>query len=224
MPDPTQNPEPGQVLKSDLFGEVSRLDGPDTQIRRDTAKAPWWTRPIARALARREARTLEALQGLDGVPQLLDFDGVRLTRSFLAGQPMHHARPRDPAYFREAQALLFALHARDVIHNDTAKEPNWLVLDDGRPGLIDFQLAAWRPSRSRLFRSLAREDIRHLLKHKRTYAPDALTARQRAILNTPGWTSRAWRATVKPVYLFITRRLLGWADREGAGDRGSGVR
>jgi hypothetical protein len=25
--------------------------------------------------------------------------------------------------------------------------------------------------------------------------------------------------TVKPVYLFVTRRLLGWADREGAADR-----
>jgi len=26
-------------------------------------------------------------------------------------------------------------------------------------------------------------------------------------------------ATGKRAYLFITRRLLGWADREGAGDR-----
>jgi hypothetical protein len=25
---------------------------------------------------------------------------------------------------------------------------------------------------------------------------------------------------VKPPYLFVTRRLLGWADREGAADRG----
>ncbi len=25
--------------------------------------------------------------------------------------------------------------------------------------------------------------------------------------------------TVKPVYLFVTRRILGWADREGAADR-----
>jgi hypothetical protein len=30
-------------------------------------------------------------------------------------------------------------------------------------------------------------------------------------------------ATVKPVYLFVTRRVLRWSDREGAGDRGSGV-
>jgi len=25
---------------------------------------------------------------------------------------------------------------------------------------------------------------------------------------------------VKPAYLFITRRILGWADREGAANRG----
>jgi hypothetical protein len=25
--------------------------------------------------------------------------------------------------------------------------------------------------------------------------------------------------TGKPVYLFITRKILGWQDREGAGDR-----
>ena len=178
---------------------------------------------MARALARREARTLRALAGLDGVPQLIDFDGRRLTRSYLPGRPMQRARPGDPAFFSAAQRLLFEVHRRNVVHNDTAKEPNWLVLDDGRPALIDFQLAGWRPRRGRLFRLLAREDIRHLLKHKRTYAADALTARERRILARPAWTSRLWRASVKPVYLFVTRRLLGWADREGANDRGSGV-
>jgi hypothetical protein len=39
------------------------------------------------------------------------------------------------------------------------------------------------------------------------------------MLARPGAISRLWMATGKPVYTFITRRLLGWADREGAGDR-----
>ena len=30
----------------------------------------------------------------------------------------------------------------------------------------------------------------------------------------------AWANTGKPLYHFVTRRLLGWADREGAGGRG----
>jgi hypothetical protein len=33
------------------------------------------------------------------------------------------------------------------------------------------------------------------------------------------WLSWLWMATAKPIYRFVTRRLLGWADREGAGDR-----
>jgi len=28
-----------------------------------------------------------------------------------------------------------------------------------------------------------------------------------------------WMSTGKKLYTFVTRRLLGWADREGAGDR-----
>jgi hypothetical protein len=106
-----------------------------------------------------------------------------------------------------------------VAHNDLAKEPNLLVTADGRPAIIDFQLAWISGSRGKLFRMLGREDIRHLLKHKRTYCPQSLTARERRILDTPSMPSRVFMSTVKPVYLFITRRLMGWQDREGAGDR-----
>jgi hypothetical protein len=105
------------------------------------------------------------------------------------------------------------------VHNDLAKEPNFLVTADGRPAIIDFQLAWFCPRRGRLFRLLAREDLRHLLKHKRTYCPQFLTARERRILASPSWPARIWMKTGKPVYLFVTRRLLGWRDREGAGDR-----
>ena len=212
-----------KLLKRDLFGSVSLIcDGPTgTYIRRDVRCAPWWTRGIARALARREAATLERLAGLDGVPQLLHFDRDTLHRSFMAGEPMQVAKPRDPAYFKAAQALVFRMHRRGVAHNDTAKEPNWLVRADGSPGLIDFQLAYASSRHTRWFGLLAREDTRHLLKHKRTYAAHALTTRQQRLLDTPAWTSRMWRRTVKPVYLFVTRRLLNWSDREGATDRGA---
>ena len=140
---------------------------------------------------------------------------------------MQLAKPRDPGYFRAAARLLRRLHAANVIHNDLAKETNWLVTPDGRPALVDFQLATTlRPRRpfdeSRrgpLARALGHDDLRHLLKHKRSYVPDNLTARERKILATPSLASRAWMASGKKIYLFITRRVLGWQDREGAGDR-----
>jgi RIO-like serine/threonine protein kinase len=205
-------------LKSDLFGVVLLEDGGQA-VRRDTRPARRWLRPLARHLARREARALLRLEGLEGTPRLLGFEGGVLRRVWVPGQPMQLARPTDPAWFREALTLLRRLHRAGVAHNDLAKEPNWLVTADGRPALVDFQLALVSPRRGRLFRALAREDLRHLLKHKRTYCAERLTARQRRILATPAPHTRLWRATGKRLYTFVTRRLLGWADREGAGDR-----
>ena len=68
-----------------------------------------------------------------------------------------------------------------------------------------------------MFRLLAREDLRHLLKHKRTYCPAALSARQHAILATPAPHSRLWRATGKRLYKLIARRVFGYWDNEGNG-------
>ncbi len=211
-----------RLLKKDLFGEVRLISSPDrTTIVRDTESAPIWIAWLARLLLRREARVLAALDDLEGVPELIEQTRSRLVRSFIAGEPMQTAKPVDRDYYRRAIRLLRALHGRNVVHNDLAKEPNLLVTEDGIPAFLDFQLG-WAPRRrGRLFRALAYEDLRHLLKHKRTYCPDDLSARQRRILENPSWPSRAWRRTVKPVYLFVTRRLLGWADREGAGDRGA---
>ena len=207
-----------RILKSDLFGRVVLEDG-EAAVARDMRAARWWLLPLARRLARREARALSRLAGLSGTPQLLSFDGSVLRRSWVAGEPMQVARPADPAYFREALALLRRLHRVGVAHNDLAKEPNWLVTPDCRPALVDFQLALVSRRRGRLFRALAREDLRHMLKHKRSYCPARLTARQRRILATPAPHTRLWRATGKRLYTFVTRRVLGWADREGAGDR-----
>lgn len=212
-----------RLLKKDLFGEV-RLESnaAESAIVRDVSGAAAWLRWLARRLLRREAAALAVLAGIDGVPELITADRDRLQRSYVAGQPMQHARPRDPAYFREAFRLLRLLHARNVAHNDLAKEPNLLVTPDGKPVFVDFQLAWYSNRRGRLFRSLAYDDLRHLLKHKRNYCEAFLTRREQAILARPSVPSRLWRQIVKPPYLFVTRRLLGWADREGASDRGTG--
>ncbi|MEM7082530.1 MAG: serine/threonine protein kinase [Pseudomonadota bacterium] len=212
------------VLKTDLFGAVYRVHpsnsaNGDTVIVRDLSTARWWLRPLARRLAAREARALAALPNSSALPSLLDWDGIRLTRSFVDGQPLQAAKPHDARYFKSARVLLRALHRAGVVHNDSAKEPNWLVRPDGTAGLVDFQLAGVFAQRTQWFRQLAMEDIRHLLKHKRSYVPHALTAREQRILATPAWHSRLWRQTGKRLYLFITRRLLKWRDREGANDR-----
>jgi RIO-like serine/threonine protein kinase len=207
-----------QILKADLFGVIT-LDTEFAVIERDARAARWWTSALARMLARREARALRALHGVAGVPDLRAFGGGLLVRSFIPGEAMHRARPQDPQYFAAALNLVRALHRRGVVHNDLAKEPNWLVTPRGQPALVDFQLATISRRRGRWFRMRAHDDLRHLLKHKRTYCHACLTARERRILASPSPLARAWMSTGKPVYRFVTRRVFGWADREGAGDR-----
>lgn len=207
-----------QVLKQDLFGRILRVTVPEgARIRRDLAGTPTGMGWLARLLAGNEARSLRRLDGLAGFPGLLAWDGRRLERSWIDGQCMARAMPREPAYYRRAHRLLRAMHRRGVAHNDLAKEANWLVTPEGQPALVDFQLA-WRAHpRNRFLRLLAREDLRHLLKHKRTYCPDLLTPVERRLLARHSWIRRLWFATGKPLYRFITRRLLGWRDNEGKG-------
>jgi hypothetical protein len=218
-------PDTPRLLKRDLFGVVRRrtLQGPAGAldcVERDTGEANRWLRWLARRLAAREARALAALRRVPQVPMLISWDGHRLQRSWLPGVPLHQSGGVDRAYFREALRLLRRVHAAGILHNDLAKEPNWLVLPGGHPGLVDFQLAMHPRRRGRLFRMLAHDDLRHLLKHKRTYCTECLTTRQRAMLAQRSPIAGAWARSGKPLYRFVTRRLLGWADREGAGDRG----
>ena len=103
-----------------------------------------------------------------------------LVRSWIDGVALHIAKPfGDAGYFRSAKAALRKLHRAGICHNDLAKEQNWLRGRDGKAYLTDFQLAASFKRRNALFRLAAYEDLRHLLKHKRRYAPDALTAAER---------------------------------------------
>ena len=136
------------------------------------------------------------------------FDGTTLARSYLPGEPMHAARPASPEYFREALRVLRSLHRQHVAHNDLAKEANWLCLPESRAAIVDFQIAWHSRGRGRVFRALAREDLRHWLKHKRTYWPSGLTQRQRAMLAHPSLGARLWRTLWKPVYHCVTRHLL----------------
>jgi RIO-like serine/threonine protein kinase len=208
-----------QTLKHDLLGTTRLVrDGDATHIERDTRAAHLLVRWLARRLAAREAAALVTLAGEQHVPRLLGFDGNVVRRTYLPGVPLYEAPPRSRAYFVDALRALRRLHRAGVAHNDLAKEANWLV-HGHTCAIIDFQLATCSRARSRRFRRRAYEDLRHLLKHKRTYQPLALTARQRRILEQPTIGTRVWRTLVKPVYRLVTRGLFGWSERSGPFER-----
>ena len=210
-----------RALKADSFGRISLMRGAQGLfVRRDLAHVPLWLRLPAWWLARREARALQCITGMRDVPQLLAWDGRRLDRSYMAGDAMYQRPPRgDVAYFHQARRLLQQLHRHGIAHNDLAKEANWLVLEDRRPAIIDFQLATRGATRSRWMRLLFREDLRHLLKHKRMYCREALTPVEQRVLKRHSWLRDAWFRTGKPVYRFVTRRILKWEDNEGQGPK-----
>jgi len=213
----------GVILKRDVFSTIERgrfrtEDGEVDAVLRRLDEVPWWSRPLAYALFRRERRALGIARPLGVAPPLL-FDGRRfLVRGWIDGVPLHIAKPYgDMAYFRSAKKALRALHRAGIAHNDLAKEQNWLYANS-RAFLTDFQLAACFRRRGFLFRLARYEDLRHLLKHKRRYAPDALTSAERRVLARKTLITRIWMATGKKVYYAITRGL-NFTDREGRGLR-----
>jgi predicted Ser/Thr protein kinase len=214
---------PVAMLKSDHFSSVTRGfwrtgAGEVEAVLRRFDQVPWWTRPIARFFAQNEIRALERLGDAGVGPVLLARGDGFLVRSWVDALPLHVAQPKDNVvFFRAAKKLLARMRHAGVAHNDLAKQQNWLCTETGEPRVTDFQLAAVSRRRGRLFRVAAREDLRHLLKHKRKYCPQSLTASERRLLEQKSVPTRIWMATVKPVYNFVTRRLMGYMDREGAG-------
>jgi hypothetical protein len=213
------------VLKHDPFSTVERglFLGPDGEIdavMRRIDGVPWWSRPVARHFLAREARALAVAGSLGVAPELLYVAPDALVRRFIDGVALHIARPLgDRAYFRSAKVALSALHRAGICHNDLAKEQNWLRGADGRAYLTDFQLAGRFRRRGAVFRIAAYEDLRHLLKHKRSYAPEMLTAAERRVLARKSLFTRVWMATGKRVYYWVTRGIFHFADREGGGPR-----
>ncbi len=167
-----------------------------------------------------ERKALRLARDIDIGPRLLWAGDKALVRGFINGIALHQARPfGDAAYFASAKAALRRMHRAGICHNDLAKEQNWLRGIDGRAYVTDFQLATCFKRRSRLFRILAYEDIRHLLKHKRRYLPAALTPKEQKILARKSLFARVWLATGKRVYRAITRGVFNFTDREGGGRR-----
>jgi predicted Ser/Thr protein kinase len=215
----------GVLLKRDLLSTVERGrfrngDGEVDAVLRRLDEVPWWSMPLARNLFARERRALTQAKGLHVGPDLLWAGRRALVRSFIDGVALHLAKPHgDAAYFRSARRALHRLHRAGICHNDLAKEQNWLRGSDGAAYLTDFQLAACFKRRSLLFRIAAYEDIRHMLKHKRSYAPQALTPKERKILARKSAAASLWLLTGKKVYQAITRGLFNFTDREGGGRR-----
>ncbi|MBZ8118493.1 serine/threonine protein kinase [Roseovarius sp. LXJ103] len=223
-PDIAHAPFEGETVhKRDIFSETvsgTLKDMPDFPVvLRKLDTVPLYAKPIAWALARKEIKGLRAVEGIEGCPLLIRVDRTGLLRSWTRGTPLQLAKPDDAAWYKDAKRLLREMRRAGVTHNDIAKPQNWLRTPEGRAAVIDFQLASVHRRRGALFRTMAREDLRHLLKQKRAYAPHLLTPAEHNMLARKALPTRLWMATGKRAYNFITRRLMNWSDGEGTEDR-----
>lgn len=203
------------ILKRDVFGRVERQDG--AFVRRVASGSHvLFSRTIARLLLERERRALERLDGLSGVPRLLqagDADGERvLVRTFVSGEPLSAAVSLPENFFDELDALVLRLHERGVCHNDLHKEQNVIVDADGYPWLVDFQLASVHSRPGASFARRSQDDLRHVEKHRRRYTRDGRgpggerTFGRGANVRRSG-LALAWRRVGKPVYEVVAGAL-----------------
>lgn len=214
---------PTTVHKRDEFSETvsGHLDGAaDTKlVLRKLDGVPFWAKPIASFLARKEIRSLRVVTGIKGTPDLIRVDHEGILRSWSDGIPLNLAKPDTAAFYKDAKRILRDMRRRNITHNDLAKPQNWLMAPDGSAAVIDFQLASVHRRKGKLYRVMAYEDLRHLVKQKGRYANTLLTPSEHKLLGKKSLPTRIWMATGKRAYNTITRGVFNWSDSEGKGNR-----
>ncbi len=178
----------------------------------------WLLWPLLVYMSWREDRIHRRLEGIAGIPRRGPRQGLRgYSHEYVPGATLE-SYPRGTRlpdrFFVELAGIIAQIHARGVFYADLDRKANIIVAEDGKPWLIDYQASmAFRGRGSpggrltdRLFRRLAREDLYHLLKHRRCYG-DHLTDEEELQLERTGF-GRCWRRYVR-LPLRSLRNLLG---------------
>ncbi|MGJ8610925.1 MAG: serine/threonine protein kinase, partial [Octadecabacter sp.] len=109
---------PTTVHKRDEFSETvsGYLEGAeDTKlVLRKLDGVPFWAKPIAGFLARKEVRSLQVVTGIKGTPDLIRSDKHGILRSWSVGIPLNLAKPSDPAFYKDARRILRDMRQRNV--------------------------------------------------------------------------------------------------------------
>jgi predicted Ser/Thr protein kinase len=175
-----------RLYKHDFFAATARYGPPDAGavILKLARRAPLFGLPLGwlgRLMTRHEARSLEAMQGLAVVPRALGRYGPHgLLRQYVEGHDLRRGAPVPDDFFPRLEDGLRAMHARRFAYVDLEKPENVLCGADGRPYLVDFQIA-WSfrrcPWPFTLFRRWLQEaDRYHAKKLQRRLRPDQMSA------------------------------------------------
>ncbi len=160
---------------------------------------------IGKWLCRREMRFYSRLSDLPNIPAVLGTWGeTGFIHEYVPGQPLSRDCLVPDGFFDQLAGLFAELHRRRIAYVDANKPQNILLGDDGLPHLIDFQiswesidLGNWAINRWWLSK-LQREDLAHLLKHKKRLRPDEMTRHDWEAVDRRSLLIRTHRFLFKP--------------------------
>ena len=177
---------------------------------------------IGRLLTDHEVAAYRRLADLDAVPRFLGRWGKHgFAHAYVEGHALKKGERVPDEFFTRLREAIGEIHRRAMAYVDLEKPQNVIVGDDGRPYLIDFQIA-WHWPREYggslwpalwLLRRLQGADRYHLLKLQRRTRPDQLTPEQIAASYHRPWYIRLHRWVTQPA-MRIRRRTLDRLDPE----------
>jgi len=184
---------------------------------------------LGRLSAARECAALSHAHGIVGVPCLIGrWRDTGLIREFVNGHPLGKGEHVPDDFHTRLRDIVEQIHRRNMAYVDLEKCENVIVGDDGRPYLIDFQIAWHWPARwggnlwpmRRLRQWFQSGDRYHLLKLQRRTRPDQLTQDQWSASYRRPWYVRVHRVLSYP-FLWVRRRVLRRVDPwHRCGERG----
>lgn len=180
-------------------------------VRKTWGVRPAWERAtFGRWLARREARALHRLQGIEGVPQLLgrpELWAIDMTWIDTAPFPCTDRHtPVSPVYFERLWTIIREMHRRGMNHGDLRRK-NLLVhkADPERPVVLDLTQSFTFDNPGGFLARLVlrpahRVDRLKFLKIKNLHAPASMTPAELAELADVPFHVRAGRALRRGFY------------------------
>ena len=186
---------------------------------------------LGRLLLARERRAHRVADGLGGVQRWLggvEGQPAAFALEYVEGRTLDQLdRPPPGEFFDELADLVRRLHAADLAYGDLNKRGNIVVTPDGRPVLLDFQLALHVPSRPAgpaghlrhlllggLLRAMKRADLYHVYKHKRRLRPECLRSGEEELGRRLNPAIRLHRLVYTPLKT-LRRRFLTRRSRRG---------
>jgi len=188
---------------------------------------------IGRLMTRSEISKLRRCEGIPEVPRVLArLDAHTYVYEYIKGQSLDDRPPLPPDFFDRLAQVLQQVHSRNIVHFDLHKRGNILIDTEGRPHIIDFQIARHIGDRvllsrwlsARLRRWLQSYDIYHIYKYKRRFQPELLTEAEERLSHNHTWPLELERAIARPykrIRRAVLRRLYAKGILTGAADAGT---